>query len=110
MGLIDKQIQNNVPNASNCLTSSAVQASHVKRDKNVVYMMEDVYGMIILLGVGIVGGLAVLIIECVSIKMLKGGNTENSFLATPKRLRKVTIRSHHGHVDHLNAPKIRNFS
>ena len=63
MGFIDKQIQNNVPNASNCLTRSAVQASHIKRGNNVVYMMKDVYGMIILLGVGIFGGLTILIIE-----------------------------------------------
>ena len=95
MGLIDKQIQNNVPNASNCLTRSAVQASHIKRDKNVVYMMEDVYGMIILLGVGLVGGLTILIIECFSIKMLKCANMENLPFATPERFRKVTITSPH---------------
>ena len=74
MGLIDKQIQNSVPNASNCLTSSAVQESHIKRDQKVVYTMEDVYGMIVPLGVGIVGGLTILIIECNSIKVLKGSN------------------------------------
>ena len=95
MGLIDKQIKNNVPHASNCLTRSAVQASHIKRDKNVVYMMEDVHGMIILLGVGIVGGLTSLIIECFSIKMLKCGNMENLSFATLERFRKVTITSHH---------------
>ena len=95
MGFINKQIQNSVPNASNCLTSSAVQESHIKRDKNVVYMMEDVYGMIILLGVGIVGGITILIIECFSIKMLKGCNMENLSFATLERFRKVTITSHH---------------
>ena len=66
MGFIDKQIQNSVPNASNCLTSSAVQESHIKRDKNVVYMLEYVYGLMILLGVGMVGGLIILIIESIS--------------------------------------------
>ena len=66
MGFINKQIQNSVPNASNCLTSSAVQESHIKRDKNVVYTMEDVYGMIIPLGIGTVGGIIILIIESIS--------------------------------------------
>ena len=94
MGLIDKQIQNRVPNASNCLTSSAVQASNIKRDKNVVYMMEDVYGIIIPLGVGVVGGFTILIIECILIKVLKGSNVENLSSGTPDRLRNVTITSH----------------
>ena len=57
--------------------------------------MEDVYGLMILLGVGIVGGLTILIIECVSIKMLKGGNMENFSFASLERFRKVTITSHH---------------
>ena len=74
MGLIDKQIQMSVPNASNCLTSSAVQASHIKRDKNVVYTIEDVYGMIIPLGLGLVGGLTILIFELLSVRLLKNNH------------------------------------
>ena len=88
MGLIDKQIQNSVPNATNCLTSSAVQESHIKRDQNVVYTMEDVYGMIIPLGVGIVGGLAILTIEYISIKVQKDSNLENLPFGTPERVEK----------------------
>ena len=94
MGLIDKQIQNRVPNASNCLTLSAVQASHIKRDKNVVYTMEDVYGIIIPLGVGVLCGFTILIIECILIKVLKGSKVDNLSSGTPHRLINVTIISH----------------
>ena len=84
VGFIDKQIQNSVPNASNCLTSSAVQASHIKRDKNVVYTLADVYGMIIPLGVGVVLGLPILVFEWLSIKVLKDNSSKRdlSFHAT----------------------------
>ena len=84
VGFIDKQIQNSVPNASNCLTSSAVQASHIKRDKNVVYTLADVYGMIIPLGVGVVLGLPILVFECLSIKVFKDNSSKRdlSFHAT----------------------------
>ena len=53
MGLIQNEITKNLPNATQCLTRSGVQESHMKKGKIVVYKLEDVYGMIILLAIGL---------------------------------------------------------
>ena len=63
MGLIEEQIHKSAPNASNCLTSSAVQESHIKRGKSVAYKFEDISGMVVPLGLGLVGGLTILMLE-----------------------------------------------
>ena len=82
MGLIDEQIQRSVPNASNCLTSSAVQASHMKRGEKVIYKIEDVYGMIVPLGMGLGGGVTILILEC---RIVKGLNAKKQMKNQPKK-------------------------
>ena len=63
MGLIQNEIQKNVPNATHCLTWSAVQASHTRKGNDVVFKLEDIYGMIILLALGLGGATLVLIAE-----------------------------------------------
>ena len=82
MGLIEEQIQKSVPNASNCLTSSAVQASHMKRGEKVIYKIEDIYGMIIPLGIGLGGGVTILILEFL---IVKGLNAKKQMKNPPKR-------------------------
>ena len=82
MGLIEEQIQKSVPNASNCLTSSAVQASHMKRGEKVIYKIEDIYGMIIPLGMGLGGGMTILILEFL---IVKGLNAKKQMKNPPKR-------------------------
>ena len=65
MGLIQNELRKNQPNASQCLTRNGVQASHMKKGQNVVYKFEDIYGMIILLSIGLGVGILVLIGELV---------------------------------------------
>ena len=60
MGLIQNEIIKNLPNATQCLTRSGVQESHMKKDKNVVYKIEDVYGMMLLLAIGLGAAMLVL--------------------------------------------------
>ena len=44
-----------MPNASECATNADVQRSHMAQDARVVLKMDNIYGMIILLGLGLVG-------------------------------------------------------
>ena len=60
MGLIENEIMKKVPNATQCLTWSLVQASHMKKGQNVVYKIEHIYGMIILLAIGLSAAMLVL--------------------------------------------------
>ena len=63
MGLIQSEIQKNVPNATHCLTWSAVQASHTRKGQDVVFKLEDIYGTLILLAMGLGGSILILISE-----------------------------------------------
>ena len=58
MGLIQNVITKNLSNATQCLSRSGVQESHMKKGKVIVYKFEDICGMIILLAIGL--GAAVL--------------------------------------------------
>ena len=63
MGLIQNEIQKQVPNATRCLTWSAVQASHTREGQDVVFKLKDIYGMLILLALGLCGAILILISE-----------------------------------------------
>ena len=63
MGLIQNEIQKNLPNATHCLTWSAVQASHTRKGQDVVFKLEDIYGTLILLALGFSGAILILISE-----------------------------------------------
>ena len=63
MGLIQNEIQKMVPNATHCLTWSAVQASHTRKGQDVIFKLEDIYGTLILLAIGMGGSILVLISE-----------------------------------------------
>ena len=62
-GLIDAQFQKYIPYAAKCLTHADVKHSHIGKDNKVVFKLENFYGMIILLGIGLGGGVLTLIAE-----------------------------------------------
>ena len=68
MGLIQNEINKNLPNATQCLTWSLVQASHMKKGQNVIYKIEHIYGMIILLAIGLGAAMLVLFGELIFYK------------------------------------------
>lgn len=63
MGLIANEIQKKVPNATHCLTWSAVQASHTRKGQDVIFKLQDIYGLMILLAMGLGGATIILIAE-----------------------------------------------
>ena len=44
-----------MPNATECVTNADVQRSHKDQDVRVVLKLDNIYGMIVLLGLGLVG-------------------------------------------------------
>ena len=54
------------PNATKCSTWSDVKQSHMIEDQNMVVQLEDIYGMVILLAVGLSGAVVVLMLELLS--------------------------------------------
>ena len=64
MGLpLDKNVEKYVPNATKCSTWHDVRTSHMKKDQNIVHHLDDIYGMIILLAIGISGSVVLLAAE-----------------------------------------------
>ena len=68
IGFIDASFYNHMPNATSCNTIKAIDQSHT--DGLVILEMNDIYGMLILLGLGLVGSLAVFAVEV--IPMVRG--------------------------------------
>ena len=60
-----------VPNATKCDTWTDVKASHRKKDHLVVLNYDDIYGLLIILAVGLPGSLIIFIAELVMHKMMK---------------------------------------
>ena len=54
-----------MPNATECATNADVQRSHMAQDMKVVLKLENIYGMIVLLGLGLVGGAITFMVEIV---------------------------------------------
>ena len=69
MGLIDVSYYNHMPNATKCNTIKDIYQSHV--DDLVILEVSDIYGMLILLALGL-GGALVLFSSEIMIKV--GGN------------------------------------
>ena len=57
-GWFNAEFSKYLPNATKCLRHDDVQWSHFETDQRVVFKMENIYGMIILLAIGL--GLATL--------------------------------------------------
>ena len=71
MGLIEKSYNNHLPNATECMAISDVYNSHAKRNHKVVVEVNDIYGMMVLLGLGVGLSLATFIAEVAHITALK---------------------------------------
>ena len=66
IGLIDKVIQSKTPNASKCLTRSAVEETNNNQSEKMgILKIEDIYGMLVLQSIGLGGALLVLLVECI---------------------------------------------
>ena len=63
MGLIEKSYNNHMPNATKCKTISDVYNSHAESNHEVVVELNDIYGMMVLLGLGVGWSLATFIAE-----------------------------------------------
>ena len=90
MGLIQNEITKNLPNATQCLTWSLVQASHMKKGQNVVYRIEHIYGMIILLAIGLSAAMLVLFGELTFYKAIHQKKNSASRLHEREKMTKQT--------------------
>ena len=52
-GFIEAKFREYLPNATECLTQANVRRSHYQKDKRVVFEMGNIYGMIMLLLIGL---------------------------------------------------------
>ena len=58
MGFFDDKVQKYTPNASRCLTKSAImETNREKHGQKRVLRLTDIYGMLLILSVGLAGGL-----------------------------------------------------
>lgn len=67
MGLIDTSYYNNLPNATKCNNINDVHESLMENNYTVTVELNDIYGMLILLGLGVVGALITFIAEIASL-------------------------------------------
>ena len=63
MGLIDRSYYNHLPNATKCKTVNDVYESHKEENHIVTMEVNDIYGMLVLLGLGVGGALLTFIAE-----------------------------------------------
>ena len=64
MGLFAQDhIEEYIPNSTKCMTWQDVKASHEKDNPQVVVRLDDIYGMAILLALGLGGALVALTVE-----------------------------------------------
>ena len=64
-GFIDAEFKKHVQNATNCLTHADVEESHFGKKPKLVLKLKNIYGMIILLAVGLGGAFFTLIGEII---------------------------------------------
>ena len=65
MGLIDRGYNNNMPNSTKCATLKDIRDSHLGKNNVVIVKMNNIYGTLILFGIGIGASLLILGLECV---------------------------------------------
>ena len=65
MGLIQMSYYNHLPNATKCNTIGNVYKSHTEKNHTVTVEVNDIYGMLVLLGLGVGGALITFIAEIV---------------------------------------------
>ena len=79
-GLIDAQFKKYVPHAKECLTRDDVENSHFGEETKVVFKLENIYGMISLLAMGLGGGVLTLIGEIVIHKIVRNSKELNGVI------------------------------
>ena len=68
LGLDETGLQKYLPNATQCYHWNAIQESHSAKDENVVFKIEDIYGIILLLVIGLCGAILVAMVEYIFFK------------------------------------------
>ena len=63
MGLIHKSYYNHLPNATECKTITDVYKSQTEKNHKVTVEVNDIFGMLVLLGLGVGGALLTFIAE-----------------------------------------------
>ena len=86
MGFIDQTFKKHAGNATKCLTRSAVRSTNKERDQMRVLEMKDIYGMLILLSIGLSGALLVFMSEYIMHKI----NSTCTTQITTKRVERTT--------------------
>ena len=66
MGLIHMSFYNHLPNATKCNTISDVFRSYAERNHKVIVEINDIYGIMILLGIGVAGAVIIFSAEIAS--------------------------------------------
>ena len=67
-GLIEAQFRRELPNATKCLSHADVERSHFGKDEKVVFKMDNIYGMIILLSLGLCVSTLIAMVELIAYK------------------------------------------
>ena len=75
MGLIDAGYYNYMPNATKCNTLNDIKKSHQGENQIVIVEINDIYGMLILLGLGMGG--AIIIFGAEIVAMVREKTNEN---------------------------------
>lgn len=68
MGLDETYLQKYLTNATQCDNWHAIRESHNAKERNVVFKIEDIYGIILLLAIGHSGALLVATVEYIFFK------------------------------------------
>ena len=66
MGMIDAGYNNYMPNATECTTFNDIKKSHLGKNQTIIIETNDIYGMLILLGLGIVAATIIFIAEIIT--------------------------------------------
>ena len=70
---LQSQIYNSVPNITKCITWNAVEKSHMTQDNKVVVKLDDIYGLLLILALGLFGAMILISTE-IAVKALKRKN------------------------------------
>ena len=68
-GLIDHKLNYLYPHAKKCVTRADVEKSHFGRDQQVVFKMDNIYGMIVLMAIGLGGATFIAVVELIVYKV-----------------------------------------
>ena len=65
LDIINLAIQKHIPNATKCSTWSAVHESHWGKGELAEFKVENIFGIMILLAIGLGGSLIIAVLECI---------------------------------------------